>query len=208
MDGELCFMGEGDGQEKLERAEIVKTMDSKVRATFEELRNLMSSLATWEMESVLTGSPEVMATVRTLGEFSWTYCDAQDCDTITKHVIEREKVCEMVRGHGAQDPLWSLPGEGRNGETLQRLITRRVTRSAAASRSSEYRSPMNDTSRNCKRDHEEATKIGMTRLRKVGQVLQCFHHHHHRVHHGHRSMGLLQRIKARNPSETTRPTKI
>ncbi len=128
------------------------------RAVFEGIRKSMSPLATWEMKSLSTGSPEVMTAVLTLGEFSWTFCTADDCNTNTKHKKVKERADEVFVGPDAQTTPWSLPGP----------VTRRVTRSAAVSgsstlplssqrtsRSSEHGSPMKDKGKKRKRDDEE-----------------------------------------------------
>ncbi len=123
MDGWLLFIEDGDDDDdEIERAAIVETMDSKLRAMFEEVRDSRLTLATWEMESLITGSPEVMAAVHNLGEFSWTLCPANDCTTNIKRKNIKEKVNQAGIGPDAQTPPWSLPGP----------VTRRVTRSVAA----------------------------------------------------------------------------
>ena len=158
-DGRLLFIEEGDNDVDVsrdERAAIAESMDSRSRAFFEGVRKSKSPLATWEMKNLTT---EVMTAIRDMGEFSWTFCTANDCDTNPKHLRQQELVdlAGQSVGPDAQTTPWSLPGPA----------TRRVTRSAAASgsstlhlpllalRSSDLGSPMKDKGKKRARDDEE-----------------------------------------------------
>ncbi|KIM75061.1 hypothetical protein PILCRDRAFT_13876 [Piloderma croceum F 1598] len=84
-DGLLRFIGKSDN-EKLEAewVAIANTMESETRCIFEELREYLSPLGTWEMKSTCAGPLEVM---------------------VSK---ERKKVAHAVVGPDARDPPWKL----------------------------------------------------------------------------------------------------
>ena len=179
MGGQLCFIEEGDGQIKRERATIVDSMDSETRAVFEDFRKSDLPLATWEIKSIPS---EVMSAFLNLGEFSWTQCDAPNFKTDRKP-DGREKLKRTVIGLDAQHPPWSLPGKNREEEIdtqpLQGPVTGPITQPVAASGSStlpppppraspssEHRSPMNDKGKKRKREDEDV----MTAQSLVQQV--------------------------------------
>ena len=148
IDGQLCFIGEGVGKRKIERTAIVDSMDSDTRAIFEEVRKSRLPLATWETKSASTCSPEVMSAVLLLGEFNWTFCAANDCNTNGKHKNPKEKANRAFAGPDAQTPPWKLPADE---DPLQRPVTRSAVASGSSTLS-EHGSPMKDKR---KRDDEE-----------------------------------------------------
>ena len=97
------FTDEGVGADKIEWTGIVDSMDDEDRA----------------------GSPEVMTAVLTLGDFSWTYCTANNCVALILKA-SHEKVKKHV------EPVVVGP----NVHKIQGPISRSAIRSAAVSGSS------------------------------------------------------------------------
>ncbi|KAF8351680.1 hypothetical protein F5887DRAFT_1069354 [Amanita rubescens] len=165
MDGALIFIEEADDDDddddyydkyEVRRAAIVESMDSKSRAIFEEVRKSRPTLATWEMKSISTGSPEVMTAIHNLGEFSWTSCPANDCDTNIQHKNLKEQGNQAViqAGPDARAPPWNLAGPVTQSTAASGSSTLPIS-SPKASRSSEYGSPMKDKGKKRARDDEE-----------------------------------------------------
>jgi hypothetical protein len=107
IDGELQIMEVAD-EDKARLGAIMDTMDSETRRIFEEMRESRSSLGTWEIKSIATGSDDVMRAVRNLGKFSWTHCPDVLSSTFSKQREQVEIARPTAVGHDAQNPPWNL----------------------------------------------------------------------------------------------------
>ncbi|KAF8808131.1 hypothetical protein BYT27DRAFT_7211721 [Phlegmacium glaucopus] len=158
-DGQLCFIEKSvDQTNKAHQEAIVKSIQTKIRPIFEEMRKFRSPLATWEIKSISTGPDEVMTTVTNLGEFSWTTCT--DCGTDPKN--NNQKAVKLVDvGLDALTPPWSFPDDSLNTDEetdIQPLAPHASSTlplpPPSASHSSEHASPTKSKGKKRKRDDD------------------------------------------------------